>query len=116
MIPNNSIQAQIENNVSLIKQELKRKQYPSKNAPVLNTELLITICGCTFKVLRQEKRSLVLVADEKVNFERGINILRSISYIAGARSSVSIMDYDWRPTRYKGNKLYLRPVAPTIMK
>lgn len=112
-IPNKTAEEQIEDNINQAKQILKRKQFPSKHAPKLEPSLLITICGCTFKVHRQDKELLVLKADETINFENNVNVLRSVSYIVGARPHVSIEGWDWRPTRYKKNKIYLRPVAPS---
>ncbi|WP_170894409.1 hypothetical protein [Vibrio sp. 2-2(9)] len=111
--PPPSAEQQLETQVNQLKQELKRRQFPKKNAPTLPLDLLVTISGCTFKLHSQTDGRLVLKADKAINFDKGINVLRSISYIAGARDSVSIAGWDWRPTHFKKDKLYLRPVAPT---
>lgn len=108
-----SAKQQLKTQVNQLKQQFKRRQFPKKNAPALPLDLLVTISGCTFKLHSQKDGRLVLKADKAINFDKGVNVLRSISYIAGARDSVSIASWDWRPTHFKKDKLYLRPVAPS---
>ncbi len=110
----NNTHDELENNVKLIKQRLRRQQTPKHNAPTVPLELLITLSGCTFKVHKQEPRKLVLKADGISNFENDVNVLRSISYIAGVYDNVSVYGWDWRVIGYKKDKLILRPFAPTI--
>ncbi len=105
---------ELEQNVNQIKQRLRRQQIPKKHAPQVPPELLITLSGCAFKVHKQSARKLVLKADEKANFENDVNVLRSVSYIAGVYDAVSVYGWDWRVIRYDGSKLILRPLAPTI--
>tara|TARA_Y100000588_G_scaffold87175_4_gene92842 strand:- start:6 stop:371 length:366 start_codon:yes stop_codon:yes gene_type:complete len=111
-IPNKTPEQELKDKVDLVKQELKRKQYPSKHAPKVESDLLITISGCSLNFLKQEKGMLVLQANKKLAFENGTNILRALSYIAGVYDHVTIAGWTWRPIRYKKHKLYLRPVAP----
>ncbi|MBS9820021.1 hypothetical protein [Vibrio alginolyticus] len=111
--PPPSAEQQLETQVDQLKQQFKRRQFPKKNAPMLPLDLLVTISGCTFGLHSQKDGRLVLKADKAINFDKGINVLRSVSYIAGARDSVSIAGWDWRPTHFKKDKLYLRPVAPS---
>ncbi|HHF2868994.1 TPA: hypothetical protein ACPJZQ_004152 [Vibrio alginolyticus] len=111
--PPPSAEQQLETKVNQLKQKFKRRQFPKKNAPVLPLDLLVTISGCTFGLHSQKNGRLVLKADKEINFDKDVNVLRSVSYIAGARDSVSIAGWDWRTTHFKQDKLYLRPVAPS---
>ncbi|HCG7330454.1 TPA: hypothetical protein NJ407_004066 [Vibrio parahaemolyticus] len=111
---NRSIVDQIEENVSKIKQELRKKQYPKKNAPAIDEGVLIEICGGYFKLHQQNGKTLVLKACEKTNFENGVNLLRVMSYICGARDTVSVYNWNWRPVRFKKDKLYLKALSPLL--
>ncbi len=111
---NPNLIVQIQENVLKAKQQLKNKQYPKKYAPVVEKEVLIEICGGYFKVHRQDGRSLVLKACEKKNFESDVNLLRVLSYICGARDTVSVYNWNWRPVRFKRDKLYLKALHPLI--
>lgn len=93
----------------------KRNQYPKKNAPILDKEMLITLSGCCFRIHKQEVENLVLIADEDINFDNNVDPIRVISYIAGTYEHVAIYGWNWRPTRWKKNKLYLIASAPTSM-
>ncbi len=108
------ITRKIEENLVELKQELRNKQHPKKHAPRVDRELLIEICGGYFKVYRQEGKSLILKACDKSNFERGVNLLRVMSYICGARKTVSVDNWNWRPIRFKKDKLYLKALHPLI--
>lgn len=115
MLKFETIEAQIQRNVDEFKRITMRNQYPKSKAPVLDADLEVEICGCVFNLHKQEGTMLVLKANEKANFERNVKIISAISYIAGARNSVAVAGWDWRPLRYKGNKLFLRPIAPTLL-
>lgn len=97
-----------------ILRERKRNQTPKKGAPKLDPDLLITLSGCAFRVHKQRDGKLVLAPDEKVNFEKGVNTLRVISYIAGVYEAVSIGGWDWRPVSHRSNRLFLKAIAPTL--
>jgi hypothetical protein len=106
---------QIEEQTSALQRDMKRKQMPKKHAPKLEKSLLITLSGCAFNVHKQTDNQLVLIANEKVNFEKGVNAVRVISYIEGTYDEVTISDWNWRPVRWKKDKLFLKPIAPTLM-
>ncbi len=78
-----SAEQQLETQVNQLKQQFKRRQFPKKNAPALPLDLLVTISGCTFGLHSQKDGRLVLKADKAINFDKGVNVLRSVSYIAG---------------------------------
>lgn len=105
---------QIQENVSKAKQHLRNKQYPKRHAPKVDKDVLIEICGGHFKVHRQDGKSLVLKACEKKNFENNVNLLRVLSYICGARDTVAVYNWNWRPVRFKKDKLYLKALHPLL--
>lgn len=111
-IPNKTQEQELQEQINHLKQDLKARQYPSKHAPKVEPDLLITISGCSLNFLKQEKGMLVLQANKKLAFENGTNILRALSYIVGVYDHVTVAGWTWRPIRYKKHKLYLRPVAP----
>lgn len=105
---------ELESNIELIKQKVRRNQTPKKNAPRVPPDLLIVLSGCTFRVHEQTEKTLIIKADEKINFDNNINIIRSTSYIKGIYKHVSIFGWDWRVDRFKKSKLFLTPHAPTL--
>ncbi|UTZ44513.1 hypothetical protein [Vibrio campbellii] len=114
MNTNQEIIEQIEKNVSEIKQAHRNKQYPKKHAPKVDKDVLIEICGGYFKLHAQDGKSLVLKACDRTNFERDVNLLRVMSYICGARNAVAVYNWNWRPVRFKKDKLYLKALHPLI--
>lgn len=103
---------ELEQAAEQAKKDLRKKQYPKKNAPDLDSGMLVTLSKCAFRVYKQSKGQLVLKADEKINFDNQINEIRVVSYICGVYDEVSIGGWLWRPVRYKGVKLYLKAVSP----
>ncbi len=96
--------------------ERKRKQFPKKYAPILESDMLVTLSECAFNVHKQDVANLVLVPNEDINFKNCINAVSKISYIAAVYKAVSIHGWDWRPTKWKNNRLYLTAIAPTLLK
>lgn len=111
-IPNKTVEEKLSDNIALLKQQHRERQYNKKNCPVVSCGLIFEIAGGFFRVHKQECGVLVLKADEKLMFEHDVSMIRCLSYIVGARSSVSVADWNWRPTRYKKDKLYLKPISP----
>lgn len=107
--------SQIQEHADEIQRERKRNQMPKKNAPKLNRSMLITLSGCAFNIHKQTPNQLVLCANADVNFDNGVDETRIISYIHGVYNEVTIADWNWRPVKWKKNKLFLKPVAPTLM-
>ncbi len=105
---------EIQKKIDEEKQRLRNKQYPKKNAPIVDKDVLIEICGGYFKVHRQCRESLILKACDKSNFDNNVNLLRVLSYICGARNAVSVYNWNWRPVRYKKDKLYLKALHPLL--
>lgn len=95
----------------------KRSQYPKKHAPTLPADLLITLpAGGVkgyFNVHKQTVNELVIRIDEDLCFEHAVNVERVLSYVKGLGLEVAIYGWNWRPTRRKGMKLFLKPVAPS---
>lgn len=106
---------QIQEQADELQRGMKRKQMPKKHAPTLEKTLLITLSGCAFNVHKQTSNQLVLTANDKINFENGVNPTRVISYIQNTYNEVAIADWNWRPVRWKKDKLFLKPIAPTLM-
>ncbi|HHX8554579.1 TPA: hypothetical protein ACVO14_002364 [Vibrio alginolyticus] len=107
--------AQIQEQADEIQRERKRNQVPKKNAPTLDKSLLITLSGCTFNVHKQTPNQLILCSNSEINFDKGVDEIRVISYIHGVYKEVTIADWNWRPVKWKKNKLFLKPIAPTLM-
>ncbi|CAH0543136.1 hypothetical protein [Vibrio marisflavi] len=108
-----SIVSELQQKANEVLQARRRKQAPAKNAPVVPSELLITLSGCYFRIHQQKSNgALTLIVDEKANFEAGVNIVRACSYIVGVYDAVSICGWDWRPLRYRRNKIFLKAICP----
>lgn len=104
---------QIKANLDQANQVLRRKQYPSKHAPILNPDEKITLSGCVFFVYKQDKNKLILRADGEINFYNGVDIMRAGSYLNATRSIISIAGWDWRPSGFKKGRLTLKPYCPS---
>ncbi|MCG6387471.1 hypothetical protein [Vibrio fluvialis] len=109
---------QIQKQANEIKRERRRTQFPKKNAPKLPNDLLITLTGGGvvgyFRLHKQTNNEIVIKTDEKLCAENGVDTQRILSYVKGVGSEVAIYGWNWRPTKWKGNKLFLTPVAPSI--
>lgn len=110
--------SEIEAHANDIKRERRRIQHPKKHAPSIPNDLLITLSAGGvvgyFNLHKQTNNEIVIKANETLCFERGVDINRVLSYVYGVGSEVAIYGWNWRPTKWKGSKLFLTPVAPSI--
>lgn len=115
MFKKNTIEQQIENNISEIKHLVRVRQYPKKHAPTIPPTLLMEIYGGLFTVHKQNKNTLVLSLDVEMCVKKNVKPIRILSYICGAMDHVSIENWNWRPIRFRANKIFLKPVSPIFI-